>query len=193
MVVRTAPGLVLLLLAFADTASSARLRSSADNSRRHDSARKGKTRVLEILQSGLKAPWHGSGWYSAYSDKEVCDYLCKSQCMSATDHWAPPMCQNCRNSCMSFQTCEPEGGSEDCLVDRACSVFAYNKMIKAGNQPDGTPPWEFCGKYPGDGTCGSCKSCIAEGCHYTPGGAQCGGPWGDCCMQRCLGAKPYPR
>lgn len=194
----------LLTCAVGEAAASLRPRgrprpAAARMSRKPPKFTKGRY-VERLLQSGLQGdfalqgkahPW-GSSWFGAYSDEEVCGHLCKSQCTTGLQ---APMCQNCVTSCMSFQICDREGGSEECLVTKACSAFAYNAEIKKGTQPDSTKPWEFCDRYPGDGTCAKCRSCIADGCHWDAAAPStaCGGPWGDCCMQRCLGAKPFPR
>merc|ERR1719265_2375759 len=146
------------------------------NSAQHDSK----------LASAKEDP-KGIAWYDAYTDDEICNYFCRAQCPMKD----APLCQNCLNSCYSFQLCEGKG--EGCLIDKACSVHAYNLKIKAGQHPDGTKPYLFCDKHKKDRDCTICHTCVKDQCVFTPGSTKCNAAGSECCAQRCLGAKPAVR
>lgn len=125
-------------------------------------------------------------WYTVHSDEEVCTYLCRAQCGNKQS----ALCVSCENSCYTAQLCLGQG--DDCHVDKACSIHAFNLAVVKGNQDlEYVKPWTYC-KMSGDVMCGKCRSCVDSKCHYTMGGDQCSGPWGDCCATRCLGKAPTP-
>eukprot|EP00397_Hematodinium_sp_SG-2012_P049845 GEMP01057661.1.p1 GENE.GEMP01057661.1~~GEMP01057661.1.p1 ORF type:complete len:162 (+),score=29.06 GEMP01057661.1:305-790(+) len=136
---------------------------------------------------------YGTDWYHAHSDKDACGYLCNSQCTEGpvfqTRSGYSAQCDQCRYNCFSTRECDK---SEDCLVGKTISLHCYNQLPKTLTMPSEKtlPPWQYCEKYDSDACCHVTKKCIDTGCHYAPGSAQCGGVWGDCCAQRCLGAIP---
>lgn len=161
--------------------------------------------------SALQQPYgDGGAVYDAFSGKEQCDHMCKSQCTYNGGYAGPgtSMCVNCVWSCMSFASCDD---TEACLEGTACSIYAFKEAIKAANPAIGkytlgwntgatttdgkvVEAWNYCAPdmFANDKWCKKCTSCVAEWCHYVPGTDKCGGPWGDCCHVHCLGKTPRP-